>query len=350
MDFKSDNTAPVSPEILQSIVEANSGTEYSYGMDDYSKKMQQRFSEIFEKDVLVFLTNTGTASNSLALSSLVQPFETILCHQTSHINNDECGAPEFFTDGAKLVTFGGENGKIDINMLELEILSALSLRPHKQKPGCISITQATEYGTVYNIEELNKIYKVAQKYNLPIHMDGARFANGLVTLGCSPAEATWKSGVDVLSFGATKNGALLAEAVIFFNHKYAQEFDYLHKRAGQLMSKSRFFACQFLAYFDNNLWLRNALAANEAAQKLATLFRKHNIRVVYPVQANELFVLLSPQQANYLITYGCKFYAWGEPSSQLYRFVTSYCTSLQDIEALNDCLTSYYKQTIRSAL
>jgi threonine aldolase len=338
MNFKSDNVVPASPEIIQAIQEANQGTQYSYGADTYSKELQKNLSEVFEKDVIVYLTNTGTAANSLALSALVRPYEAIYGHHESHINTDECGAPEFYTNGAKIITCDGAHGKIDPKSLSEKILSASGNRPHNHKPGCISLTQATESGTVYTLAELDVIHQIAKAHSIPIHMDGARFANSLITLGCSPAETTWKAGIDVMSFGATKNGAICAEAVIFFNHKYAKNFDYLHKRAGQLVSKSRFFACQFSAYVKQDLWLKNAKHANSMAQELAQVFRKHGKEIAYPVESNELFVKLSQETADYLREQHCGFYEWGIANSGLYRFVTSFYTSAADLQDFDNCL------------
>ncbi|MBS0186196.1 MAG: low specificity L-threonine aldolase [Proteobacteria bacterium] len=343
MNFKSDNGAPVNLEILDAIVASNHGYQPSYGTDDYSCKLQKRLSELFEKDVLVYLTNTGTAANSLALSALVKPYEIIFCSTQAHIYTDECGAPELFTGGAKMITSETFNGKIDLECIHEHIQIATSLRPHGQKPGCISLTQATEAGTAYTIKDLEEISEFCKKQNLPLHMDGARFANSLVHLQCQPADITWKAGVDVMSFGATKNGALCAEAIIFFNPIYAENFDYLHKRSGQLMSKSRFFASQLLAYLEEDLWLKNAWHANQKAQELAHVFKKYNIKIVHNVDANEVFVNLDFTCAEYLQKKGFGFYSWGSLSSNLYRFVTSWITTSDSIEKLDVCLSQYTK-------
>lgn len=344
MNFKSDNWAPVNAEIVQSIVAANYGMSSAYGNDDYTLLLQKKLSEIFEKEVLVYLTSTGTAANSLALAALVKPYGSIYCHTQAHINTSECGAVEFYTGGAKLIPIDGENSKIDRALLQAQILSSQAARPLVHKPGCISITQVTEHGTVYTLQELKDLQHLAQKHNLPMHMDGARFANALVTLGCKPADMTWKVGIDVMSFGATKNGALSAEAVVFFNHAYAEDFDYMHKRAGQVASKGRFFACQFLASLNDGLWLKNAQHANDMAQKLACVFRNNGVSIRYPVQANELFVGLSPARVEYLIQHNCGFYEWDEQSN-LYRFVTSFFTTDADITTFEDCLSNASDKT-----
>lgn len=343
MNFKSDNTVPVSPEIIKSIIDANFGYQSSYGGDQSSKELERKLSEIFDKEVFVFLTSTGTASNCLALSSIVKPHSIIYASDQAHTNTDECGAPSFFTGGATLFILPSIFGKLDPTLLDRTIMQDLSLKPRKQKPGCISLTQVTELGTVYSISELEKISLVAKKYGLPIHMDGARFTNALVSLGCRPSEVTWKVGVDVLSLGATKNGAMCAEAVVFFNRDHANDFVYLQKRAGQLMSKTRFISCQFLSYFKDDLWLKNASHANSMAQKLAKVFLKHNFKIAYPVEANEVFVNIEKNFADYLLKSDVGFYPWGDPQDCLYRFVTSFYTTIDEIENF-DLFLERYKQ------
>ncbi len=340
MNFKSDNIVGVSPSILEKIININMGSQNSYGGDEYSSQIKDVFSTIFEKQVEVFLTSTGTAANSLALSALVGPFDAIYCHSHAHINTDECNAPEFFTGGAKLIPIEGDHGKIDPNLLKESIEVSLALKPHTARPGCISLTQATECGTVYSLQELEEIKQIATEYQLPIHMDGARFTNALVSLGCTPAELTWKSGVDILTFGATKNGALAAEAVVFFNEKYAKDFEYRQKRSGQMMSKMRFFACQFLSFFENNLWIENATHANNMAQKLGYIFEKHGFHTQYPVQANEVFPILPLEIVENLREKGANFYEWGISGSNLYRFVTSCFTTDHDLESFKTALES----------
>ena len=338
MDFKSDNIVGVHPQIMDAIANANIGVEASYGNDSYTIKLQKKLAEIFETEVSLYITSTGTASNSLALSALTPTHGVIYSHVNAHVNTDECGAPELFTGGAKIIPITGDNCKIDNVNLKQCIEAAHSMRPHTSKPACITVSQATECGTIYKINELKEIADLAKHYELPIHMDGARFTNSLVTLGCSPAEATWKSGVDVLSFGATKNGAMAAEAVIFFNQKYAHDFDYKQKRAGQLFSKMRFFSCQFLAYFENDLWLKNAAHANSAALSLASIFLNHGLKLEYPVEANEVFVRMSTKLAEYLYQNQGNFYEWEKPNHNnegLYRFVTSCFTDEKSLNQLD---------------
>lgn len=333
----------MSPSILTAIGEANRGFQSSYGSDDYSSQLQEAFSILFEREVHVFLTNTGTAANSLALSALVRPYKSILCSQEAHIFTDECGAPELYTGGSQLITVDGALGKIKPEALERQIEISEAIRPHKQKPGCVSITQATEAGTVYSLEEIQAIAQCCRDHNLPLHMDGARFANALVSLEVSPSELTWKSGVDVLTFGATKNGAMCAEAVIFFNPIYAEDFDYLHKRSGQLMSKMRFFSCQFLAYLENDLWIENAQHANAMAISLASAFNRNQIPIINPVQANEVFVSLPAKVASYLEEQGAGFYSWGHVDECIYRFVTTWCTTEKEIIAFESLLEKALK-------
>lgn len=341
MDFRSDNVVGIHPVIIEAIAKANVGTSGAYGRDRYSEKLKAKCCEIFESDVAVYLTNTGTAANCLGLAALARPYETICCHEKAHINTDECGALGLFTGGAKLVTFPGENGKIDLDGLTHYVDETAVHHPHGGKPSAISISQATECGTVYKLGEIGKISEFARSRKLSVHMDGARFANSLVTLNCSPAEATWKAGVDVMTFGATKNGTMAGEAIIFFNQKYAENFDYIHMRAGQLASKMRFFSCQFLAYLEKDLWLEGAKHANRMAKKLLKLFEQYGIESEYPVEANELFVNLPKGVAEHLRSEGAEFYDWGVPGSNSYRFLTSCFTSESDLEKLGDCFGGY---------
>lgn len=323
---------------MQALQEVNYGSQPSYGADSYSVQLQKKFSEIFEKDVFVFMTYTGTAANGLALSSLVDFSRSIYAFKEAHIFSEECGSAELFSGGARIVPLEGSNGKLEPRYIEEAIALTSSFHAPTHRPGCISVTQSTEAGTVYSLEELAALREMAQKHQLPMHMDGARFANALVSLGCTPADVTWKSGIDVMSFGATKNGAMCAEAIVFFNHAYAKDFAYRHQRAGQLVSKARFFASQFLAYFKDDLWIKNATHANAMAHKVEQVFRTHNKDLAYPVQANELFVTLSDSCVEYLRKQGVGFYNWGMPGAGLYRFVTSWYTTEADVAGLNACL------------
>ena len=286
--FASDNVAGACPAVLDALMKANEGDSAPYGNDDYSKVLQEKFSEIFEKEVIVYPTASGTAANALALSTMTPVFGNIYCHKLAHINTDECGAPEFYTGGAKLIPLTGINGKITPEELEKNI-SGTGIVHHTQ-PSSVSITQVCETGEVYELDEIKKIADVAHKHKLNMHMDGARFANALVALNCTPAEMTWKSGIDVLSFGATKNGCIAAEAIIFFKPELVGNISFLMKRAGHLLSKMRFVSAQLDAYISNDVWLKNAKQANEMGKKLSDGLVKHNsIKLAYPTQANEVF-------------------------------------------------------------
>ncbi|MBE9177012.1 low specificity L-threonine aldolase [Oculatella sp. LEGE 06141] len=333
MNFSSDNVTGVSPEIMAAIVAANEGDAVSYGADQYTQRLQGQLAEIFEKDVAVFPVATGSAANALALSVVTPPFGAIYCHSDSHINVDECGAPEFYAGGAKLVTIAGDGGKIQAAELGAVLTGAGQGIVHHVQPAAVSITQATEAGTVYRVEEVEAIAQVAHHYGLSLHMDGARFANALVHLGCSPAKITWQAGVDVLSFGATKNGAMAAEAVIFFNQELVQSFEYRRKRGGHLFSKMRFLSAQLNAYLTNEVWLSNAAHANRMASKLAAgLNTIPAATICYPVEANELFVQMPETMISGLLADGFQFYRWGNESATTIRLVTAFNTKEADVD------------------
>lgn len=338
MNFASDNTSGICPEIMAALTAANEGAAMPYGNDDWTHCLEAALSDLFETAVTVFPVATGSAANALALSVLSPPFGAIYCHETAHIEADECGAPEFFTGGAKLVKLAGSQGKIRAADLARVLDSAPIGVVHSVQPAAVSITQATEAGTVYSLEEIAAIAQVAHAHSLPLHMDGARFANAMVRLGCSPAEATWKVGVDVLSFGATKNGAMAAEAVIFFGGDRVGSFAYRRKRGGHLFSKMRFLSVQLLAYVTEDLWLRNAAHANAMATKLAEGFATLPMTTLcYPVEANELFVQMPSDLVQALKAQGFEFYEWDEvgdrPGYVITRLVTAFNTAPHDVEA-----------------
>ncbi|MBS0400523.1 MAG: low specificity L-threonine aldolase, partial [Proteobacteria bacterium] len=311
MNFTSDNTTPVSEPILSAIHAANTGTVHSYGADALTQRLERLFCELFEREVAVFPVTTGTAGNALALSQICPPYGGIFCHETAHIATDECGAPEFYSAGAKIMGLPGEDGRIRAAQIEPGIAFAREMGVHHVKPSAVSLTQATEWGTVYPLAQVAQISAVAHAAGLRVHMDGARFANALVHLGCSPAEATWKQGVDVLTFGATKNGAMSAEAVVFFDPAGAQDFAHRRKRAGHLWSKMRFISAQLLAYLDNDLWLSNARNANAMASRLGAGLRNFaGVRLLQPVEANEVFAALPEAMAAGLEKQGFGFYRW----------------------------------------
>ena len=329
--FASDNVAGACPEVLDALMKANEGDSAPYGNDDYSKVLQEKFSEIFEKEVIVYPTASGTAANALALSTMTPVFGNIYCHKLAHINTDECGAPEFYTGGAKLIPLTGINGKITPEELEKNI-SGTGIVHHTQ-PSSVSITQVCETGEVYELDEIKKIADVANKHKLNMHMDGARFANALVTLNCTPAEMTWKSGIDVLSFGATKNGCIAAEAIIFFKPELVGNISFLMKRAGHLLSKMRFVSAQLDAYISNDVWLKNAKQANEMGKKLSDGLVKHNsIKLAYPTQANEVFAKFPREMIEHLNSLGYKMNE-DELDGQAVRLVAAWNTLNSDVES-----------------
>jgi len=301
--FASDNVAGACPEVLNAVIEANEGDSTPYGNDQISTELQDKFSEIFEKEVIVFPTASGTAANALALSTMTPSFGNIYCHKLSHINTDECGAPEFYTGGGKLVTLQGIKGKITADELD-EAITGKGIVHHTQ-PSSVSITQVCETGEVYQLDEIKKISDITHKHNLNMHMDGARFANALVSLDVTPAEMTWKSGIDVLSFGATKNGCLAAEAIIFFKKDLVGNVAFLMKRAGHLLSKMRFVSAQLDAYITDDVWLKNARHANKMGKRLSEGLNNHSdINLSYPTEANEVFATFPRNKIEHLNSEG----------------------------------------------
>ena len=330
--FASDNVAGACPEVLDAIVKANDGIAAPYGNDEWSTNLQNKFSDIFEKDVIVYPTASGTASNALALSALTPVFGNIYCHRLSHINTDECGAPEFYTGGAKLVTLKGVNGKITPEELS-DNIGGVGIVHHTQ-PSVVSITQLSETGEVYQLDEISTIAETAHKHNLKMHMDGARFANALVSLGVTPAEMTWKSGIDVLSFGATKNGCIAAEAIIFFKPELVGNLPFLLKRSGHLLSKMRFVSAQLDAYISNEVWLRNAKHANKMGKKLSEgLSLNPNIELTYPTQANEVFAKFPRSIIEHLNSEGYKMNE-DELDGKAVRLVAAWNTENSDVDRL----------------
>ena len=328
--FASDNVAGACPEVLDAVIKANEGDSTPYGNDQISTELQDKFSEIFEKEVIVFPTASGTAANALALSTMTPSFGNIYCHKLSHINTDECGAPEFYTGGGKLVTLQGVKGKITANELDESITGAGIV--HHTQPSSVSITQVCETGEVYQLDEIKKISDVTHKHNLNMHMDGARFANALVSLDCSPAEMTWKSGIDVLSFGATKNGCLAAEAIIFFKKDLVGNTAFLMKRAGHLLSKMRFVSAQLDAYISNDVWLKNARHANKMGKRLSEGLNNHSdINLSYPTEANEIFATFPRNKIDHLNSEGYTINE-DEWDGKAVRLVTAWNTKDNDVD------------------
>jgi len=345
MNFASDNGAGVAPAILEAIAASSRVNAPAYGADEYTRRAEALLGEVFERKVAAFLVPTGTAANALALSALAKPWEAIFCHEEAHIHDDECGAPEFYSGGAKLVGLPGEGGKLTAAALG-ETLARFPRGVVKScQPGALSLSQATEAGTVYRPDEIAELCDIAHAAGVGVHMDGARFANALVSLGLSPAEMTWRAGVDALSFGATKNGALACEAVVFFDPARAADFEYRRKRAGHTLSKGRFLGAQMEAYLKGGLWLRLAERANAAAQRLsAALAKLPDVRMAWPTEANEVFAVVPEPTVSRWRASGAKIYEWSTRSlasdvaarkgETLVRLVTSFETEPAEIDAL----------------
>jgi len=325
MRFFSDNAASVHPSVLAAMAACNS-VDTAYDGDALSKSLDGVMSDLFETPVTALWVATGTAANSLALASLCPPYGSILCHRDAHIQNDECGAPEFYTHGAKLALIEGDGAKISAEAL-VDKLAATPGGVHWAQPHALSITNATEYGRVYTPTEVAALGEIAKAHGLGFHMDGARFANALVTLGCSPADVTWRAGVDVLSFGFTKNGGLSTECLVYFDREKAKGVAERRKRAGHLLSKGRYLAAQIIALLQDDVWLTNARVANAGAQKLGAACGH---RLFQPVKANEVFARMTPEDAAKLRAQGFDFYDWAEGEA---RFVVSWDQPAAEIDA-----------------
>ncbi|MCC6918900.1 MAG: low specificity L-threonine aldolase [Alphaproteobacteria bacterium] len=340
MNFASDNTAGAHPRVLEAIAAVNDGVARSYGADRWSEELNEALSIWFDRAVQVFPVATGGAANALALSQLTPPWGAVFCHRESHINVDECGAPEFYSGGAKLVALDGPAGKLASAPLRQALLNHPRGEVHRMQPGAVSITQATECGTIYTPHEVGALAQVAAEAGIPLHMDGARLSNALVTLGCKPADITWKAGVAALSLGFTKNGAIASEGVVFFDAELAEHFAFRRKRGGHLFSKMRFFAAQMLAMLEDDLWRDLAGAANAGARQLAQIFAEAGCTLAFDVEANEVFAHLPRAVADGLRQDGAYFYPWGAESGEapLYRFVCSFATREAEINRFRDRL------------
>ncbi|MFF4585988.1 threonine aldolase family protein [Streptomyces sp. NPDC001388] len=331
--FSSDNTAGASPEIVEAVTRAATGQARPYGADDLTADVRRRLGEIFERDVDVLLVSTGSAANALSLAALTPPWGSVLCHRDSHINNDECGAPEFYTAGAKLVPLGGDDAKIDPDELRAAVRHKAG-DVHSVEPSVVSLTQATETGAVYTLDEIRTLGSLTRDAGLRLHMDGARFAGAVAALGGTPAELTWRAGVDLLSFGATKNGTMTADAIVVFDRSLTPELTFRAKRAGQLAAKMRFHAAQLDAYLTDGLWLRNATHANAMAARLQDgLKALPGVDLLGVADANVVFCRLPQPVTEALLAEGYVFYhdRW-EPG--VARFVTSFATTEQDVDGL----------------
>jgi threonine aldolase len=327
--FASDNYAGICPEAFDALVEANHGHARSYGNDPWTEKAANLIRDIFETRCEVYFVFNGTAANSLALASLCQSYHSILCHQGAHLETAECGAPEFFSNGSKVLLLPGKNGKIDPASIEGMVNKRTDI--HYPKPRVLSLTQATETGTVYSLNELKNLTEIAGKFGLRIHMDGARFANAIAALNVAPKEITWKSGVDVLCFGGAKNGLPIGEAVVFFNLELAREFDYRCKQAGQLASKMRFLSAPWVGLLRDGAWLRHAAHANKMAKKLEAGLREiPSAQIVFPCETNAVFARLPEPAIAALREQGWQFYTHVSPGDC--RLMCSWDTSESDVE------------------
>jgi threonine aldolase len=328
--FASDNYSGICPEALQALEAANTEHCLPYGEDKYTLKACNLIRDFFETDCDVYFVFNGTAANSLALAALSQSYHSIVCHRLAHIETDECGAPEFFSNGTKILLAGGENGKISPSDVEQTVLKRTDI--HYPKPKVVSITQATEVGTIYTPEEIRELGSLAQRLGLRMHMDGARLANALAALKVAPSEITWKAGVDVLCFGGVKNGLAAGEAVVFFDRELAREFDYRCKQAGQLASKMRFLSAPWIGLLSNDTWLRNAEHANGCAKILEErLSEIPTLSIMFPCQANSVFVEMPLAMIQKLHDMGWHFYTFiGEGGV---RLMCSWDTTEEDIDA-----------------
>jgi threonine aldolase len=328
--FFSDNTSSACPELVAAFNAANHGLARAYGDDEWTPRLDHTLGEFFGTPVRAFAVTTGTAANALALATVSPPYGAIYAHDEAHIAVDECGAPGFFSGGAQLVLLPGEHGRLAAATLAAA-LGAHRVDVHTLQPAAVSLTQATELGTVYRPAHLAELAALAHGHGLKVHMDGARFANALVHLGCHPGDVTWRAGIDVLSFGATKNGAFGAEAVVFFDAALVRDFELRRKRAGHLLSKSRYVAAQLLAYVESGVWQRNAARTNRLAQDIA---RAAGAALLHPVEANEVFLGLGVARREALRAAGFEFYDWGAPSAGEARLVVSWDQPEGDVAAL----------------
>jgi threonine aldolase len=329
--FTSDNYSGICPEALEYTLKANQGSSPAYGNDEWTQKATDRFRELFEIDCEVFFVFNGTAANSLSLAALCQSYHSVICHESAHIETDECGAPEFASNGSKLLLAKGHHGKLTSSAIEAIVTKRNDI--HYPKPKVISVTQATELGTIYSLEELASLKQVAQQHGLKIHMDGARFANAVASMNQTPAQMSWQSGVDVLCFCGTKNGMALGEAIIFFDRALAEDFAYRCKQAGQLASKMRFISAPWLGLLETGAWLNNARHANQCAAYLENrLLDLDGIEIMFPREANAVFVKMPPSAIQYLHQQNWQFYTFIGVGGV--RFMCSWNTTKSRIDRL----------------
>ena len=329
--FASDNAAPAHPAILDALARVNAGNMPSYGADEWTQRAEKLLREVFETDCAVLLVPTGTAANAIALAALTPPWGAVFCHRLAHIAQDEAGAPEFYTGGAKLLSLEGAGAKLDPAALDAEASKYSRERVHWAQPFAVSISQVSECGAVSTPPQVNALAEVCRRRGLKLHLDGARFANAMVASGATAAELSWKAGVDILSFGATKNGALGAEAIVCFDKSVAASLPHLRKRAGHLFSKHRYLAAQMVAYLEDGLWLDLARAANAKGAALADVMRGAGAGIVHPVDANMIFARLTQAQARALREAGAAFHPSMPDGPDAYRFVCSWATSDEEL-------------------
>ena len=337
MKFLSDNTAPATPEVLAAVQAANRGAARAYGDDDWSRRLDAAFSNYFARPVRTFPVSTGTAANSLALATLTPPYGAIFATDAAHVVHDECGAVELQSGGARITTLPAPDGRLDAEVLA-RALDDTVVSVHSTQPAAVTITQVTECGTVYRPAQIAALAAVAHARGLHLHMDGARFANALASLGLPPAALTWQAGVDVLSFGATKNGAINAEAVVFFKPDLVRDFELRRKRAAQLLSKMRYASAQLLACLSGEFFATNAARANALAARIAAVAGQ---RLMFPVEANLLFLKLPAEEAASLRARGFEFYDWGPPRTGGTRFAVSWDQPESDVDALCGALSAW---------
>lgn len=330
--YFSDNAAAVHPKVMEAMLAANQ-VDTAYDGDAISQSLDAAFSDVFETNCEVVWVSTGTAANSIILAHFVRPWQAVLCHEEAHIEVDECGAPAFYAGGAKLMTIGGAGAKIGADVLRAK-LAGIRRDVHQIQPAAISITNASEYGLSWSADEVGAISEVARSHGLKLHMDGARFANAVAHQGCSPADVTWRAGVDALSFGFTKNGAMMAEAMVFFGGSGGAGVREMKKRGGHLLSKGRFVAAQIQAMLTDDLWLKNARSANRGAALIAKAAGAH---LLYPVETNEIFMQMTATQAAKLRGQGFDFYDWGEGAV---RLVTSWDQDEDNVADLAQALAT----------
>ncbi len=339
LNFRSDNESPAAPQVLEAVTRANEGTAWSYAEDDWSRRLDEAFTDLFGMQTTTIPLSTGTAANSIALACLAPPWGTVFCHRGAHIYNDEGGAPEFFGHGLRLVPLAGADGKLATTDLRDAVRDSEGHGVHSYEPAALSLTQSTEAGTVYTPDEVAALCAVATERGMKVHMDGARFANAVASLGCHPADCASRAGVKLLSFGASKNGCLAAEALLVFGDDSLREHaERLRKRSGHLLSKMRYVSAQLLAYIEDGLWLRLAGHANEQAARFAAAVREHpDARLEFTVQANEVFVRWSKAGFDALRDAGIQFLTW-PGRDDLARFVFSHMTTDEETTTLCDTI------------